>query len=832
MNPLPGFKREQLQGVMDRYLRARMQLDPQLSAVASKLEELLKGQSFIGEEVWHCPSDAEGLSLAEWHRLRPLGGISGTVAERWKANFTTKRQRSTLSRPNIAAFANNYNQNVPQRHIGTPRPPSLRDPKSTRSSDQVRAALLKHAVSVLEHGMVRMVSQQEFAADPGGVVSMFSHYKPGDEFKIEADPRFVTNLVEVNKPIQRVHKSRKFRGGCAELRNQVQQNDLAFCTDVEKGFNNVAQDRQMSRMQRHLIQCDIVEEALRLLDLPPPNPDRAVYNAKGQRCYVMEPLCLQFGHALSGELFQGRMSMLTGELAQEAHVRSVAQVDDLTVLSKHGPSALCADLLVVVATFEFCRLQLHLSAEKAEQPWPRAIFTFDGALHCPSYMQMFSIEAQELRHQTELREATAQLRLRSPKLTLRQCTRVVMQQSFHKRQHYPTGFLLPRPMRFLADEQRRSRRLHGPDAMWDASMTRAPKQCLQALEQLAEPKEVGQHYRPRGSVVATIVMDTGNDAVGFEVTDARTGKTTSGTLVLTAPERERHHAQQEGVGAATTVLGHVKSMDLNSGIVRVGSDNMATVANLNRPGSKPGMVEPLVELEKELRRRDLHVMSFHQGKYYMDVVSQCDWNGRRDLSSCEWQLNPAVLAEALLSLQVEVDLDLFASRTTRQVPAYVSRHPEPESAAVDALTLNWTTHPVLQDRSVYCFPPPLLLDRVAAKLEEQPLSMVLVFPLWENKPPCWPLLRARMTQAALVLPTTDLYLHPAGRDMPPDNVPRYPLIIASISGATKGWTEPQQPQPIICKKVLRTPSSNPLIGSWNLQTGTDALQRMCRSGAN
>ena len=46
-----------------------------------------------------------------------------------------------------------------------------------------------------------------------------------------------------------------------------------------------------------------------------------------------------------------------------------------------------------------------------------------------------------------------------------------------------------------------------------------------------------------------------------------------------------------------TVLGHVKSLDLKRGIVRVGSDDMVFF------------------------------------EHCMDVISQCDWNGRRDLSS-------------------------------------------------------------------------------------------------------------------------------------------------------------------------------------------------------
>ena len=49
-----------------------------------------------------------------------------------------------------------------------------------------------------------------------------------------------------------------------------------------------------------------------------------------------------------------------------------------------------------------------------------------------------------------------------------------------------------------------------------------------------------------------------------------------------------------------TVLGHVKSLDLKMGIVRVGSDDMVFLIFI---------------------------------KHCMDVISQCDWNGRRDLSS-------------------------------------------------------------------------------------------------------------------------------------------------------------------------------------------------------
>ena len=67
-------------------------------------------------------------------------------------------------------------------------------------------------------------------------------------------------------------------------------------------------------------------------------------------------------------------------------------------------------------------------------------------------------------------------------------------------------------------------------------------------------------------------------------------------------------------------------------------------------------------------------------------------------------------------------LDLFASCLNSQLKTYVSWHPEPESWAVDAFSLNWNT------LKFYAFPPFSLLGRTLSKIRQDQEEGILIAP--------------------------------------------------------------------------------------------------------
>lgn len=74
------------------------------------------------------------------------------------------------------------------------------------------------------------------------------------------------------------------------------------------------------------------------------------------------------------------------------------------------------------------------------------------------------------------------------------------------------------------------------------------------------------------------------------------------------------------------------------------------------------------------------------------------------------------------------DIDLFASRTNKKCKMFVSWHKDPESAAVDAFTLNWSS------LKFYAFPPFSQILRVLNKIERDEATGIVVVPKWETQP--------------------------------------------------------------------------------------------------
>ena len=101
-----------------------------------------------------------------------------------------------------------------------------------------------------------------------------------------------------------------------------------------------------------------------------------------------------------------------------------------------------------------------------------------------------------------------------------------------------------------------------------------------------------------------------------------------------------------------------------------------------------------------------------------------DWESTVFQDSSDWKLNPQVFA-ALNQIWGPLEIDLFTSRLTRQLPIFVSWKPDPEALGTDAFTLDWSR------RKEYAFPPFSLKDRCLRKVQvEQVTELVIVTPVW------------------------------------------------------------------------------------------------------
>lgn len=65
----------------------------------------------------------------------------------------------------------------------------------------------------------------------------------------------------------------------------------------------------------------------------------------------------------------------------------------------------------------------------------------------------------------------------------------------------------------------------------------------------------------------------------------------------------------------------------------------------------------------------------------------------------EWMLNSNYLKTALLELEFQPEIDLFASRLNKQFTNYCSYRPDPEALYIDAFSIPWN------NQKFYCVPP-------------------------------------------------------------------------------------------------------------------------------
>ena len=92
----------------------------------------------------------------------------------------------------------------------------------------------------------------------------------------------------------------------------------------------------------------------------------------------------------------------------------------------------------------------------------------------------------------------------------------------------------------------------------------------------------------------------------------------------------------------------------------------------------------------------------------------------------DWILDPSVF-KCLNNQFGPLQVDLFATRFSRQLPRFFSWRPDPEAEATDAFTQDWSS--ILG----FAHPPWCLIPRVLRKVRSEEASLVLVTPLWPSQ---------------------------------------------------------------------------------------------------
>ena len=153
-------------------------------------------------------------------------------------------------------------------------------------------------------------------------------------------------------------------------------------------------------------------------------------------------------------------------------------------------------------------------------------------------------------------------------------------------------------------------------------------------------------------------------------------------------------------------------------------DNATSVAYINRCGGthSPVLNRIALEIIKWCEERHLTVQAFHvPGK----DNGLADYHSRFHTDSSDWKLDPKVFAD--IQERWPSNVDLFASAWNRQLDCFVSWKHQPDCAAVDAFSRDWSR------LRGYLFPPFSLLSRCLSKIRMDEAEVTLVTPCWPTQ---------------------------------------------------------------------------------------------------
>ena len=188
-------------------------------------------------------------------------------------------------------------------------------------------------------------------------------------------------------------------------------------------------------------------------------------------------------------------------------------------------------------------------------------------------------------------------------------------------------------------------------------------------------------------------------------------------------EAKMHINCLELLGATLAVKTFLK--DQRNVHVLLRMDNTTAVAYVNHLGGT--VSQELVSLTKDLwlwcLERNIHMTAQHLPG---SLNCTADMESRVMRDRTDWKLHPD-LFQRLNKLWGPLEVDLFASRLSAQLPAYYSWRPDPYVMGMDAFVQSWT------DQRCYANSPWNLIGRVLAQAIRQRAEMVLVTPVWKTQ---------------------------------------------------------------------------------------------------
>ena len=260
----------------------------------------------------------------------------------------------------------------------------------------------------------------------------------------------------------------------------------------------------------------------------------------------------------------------------------------------------------------------------------------------------------------------------------------------------------------------------------------------------------------------TISSDASQMGWGAVCAETRTGGAWS------IQEQAMHINSLELLAATLAVKAFQKEASGISVLLQL--DNATAVAYINNMGGT--VSNQLKDLAKELWMwaldRDITLSAQHIPGKSNTIADMESWT-IRDRS--DWMLCPRIF-QAIKKEFGPLDVDLFASRLTFQIPRFFSWRPDPLAEALDAFQQDWSP------LRGFANPPWCLIGRVLSHACRQEAQLVLVAPGWRGQTWYPVLLEMLWEFPRLIAPAQDLIRRPTGSRM--EMVPQ--LAVWPVSG--------------------------------------------------
>ena len=321
--------------------------------------------------------------------------------------------------------------------------------------------------------------------------------------------------------------------------------------------------------------------------------------------------------------------------------------------------------------------------------------------------------------------------------------------------------VLPAPLHYRALQRQKNEGLH--HHLSYESMVTLSSQSREDLQwwinHLSRNNGRPIHHLPPNMVIESDASDTGWGAC-YE------GLTTRGQW---SREESRLHINcKELLAAFLAVQTFAKNKRRMH--IRLRVDNTTAMYYINSMGGSHSL--QLMQLTSQFwnwsLERDILISAEHLPGRQNQIADQ---ESRMQGDSSEWKLKPVVFWRLMEQLG-PCQIDLFASRLTKQLEKYMSWKPDPGAVATDALSQEWTSI------RGYAFPPFSLIGRCLTKVRQERVpELVLIAPVWPTQP-WFPVLFSMAIRRPILIPVSgDLLINHRGDS--------HPLIVqGSLSLAT------------------------------------------------